>query len=170
MTACFSWSSTFQINEEEPVGIWSGAIECSTAPICRVNSWQLACVCKWVSVWAWVCASMCTLYNVCCLISESLRYQMWHHLMVGEAWCFQMVCCYESSQHPLHSGLFIRFLKLGFVSGQAILHIPVSKLFPLINNGTQNLRQNSTKITPTWGFSCQNPNNLYGICKNYRQG
>lgn len=50
VTCFFTSSSHFQINKEGPVGIWSGAIECTTAPICRVNSWQLACVCKWVCV------------------------------------------------------------------------------------------------------------------------
>lgn len=50
MTCFFTLSSHFQINKAGPVGIWSGAIECTTAPICRVNSWQLACVCKWVCV------------------------------------------------------------------------------------------------------------------------
>lgn len=57
MTCCFPSSSHFQTHGEGPVGIWTGAIEYTTVPICRVNSWQPAGVC--------VSASVCVLEPVC---------------------------------------------------------------------------------------------------------
>lgn len=80
----------------------------------NLSSQQLAarrCVCKWV---CWVSVCMCIQYMGCCPISESLHYWMWHHLMVREAWRFQMVCCYDSSHPLLLCELFILFLLLCF--------------------------------------------------------
>ena len=103
----FPPSSHFQINGEGPVGIWTGAIEYTTVPICRVNSWQPAGVCVSASVCVPESVCMCIQYMGCCLINESLHYWMWHRLMVRGAWRSRMVCCYDSSQPPLLlSGLF----------------------------------------------------------------
>lgn len=55
----FPSSSDFQINKIGPAGIWTGAIEYTPLPICRVNSWQLAGVCAWVCVNVSVCWSVC---------------------------------------------------------------------------------------------------------------
>lgn len=64
MTCCFPPSSHFQINGEGPVGIWTGAIEYTTLPICRVNSWQLACVCKWECALESVCVCVYSIWAV----------------------------------------------------------------------------------------------------------